>query len=82
MTPETFVIILVIIGCVTVVSVISQIFNKPGRDYAARDRDHGLAKLYEARAELLHTESIERRRVLSDLATKRRQEACSEVRKS
>ncbi len=85
MTPdETFIIILVIIGCVTVVSVVSKIFSRPERDIPARDRDRGLAKLFEARAQLMHTESLERRHALSIQANeerqRRREQVCADVR--
>ena len=81
MTPETFILILAIIGCVTVVSVISKIFSPPpGRDFAARDRDRGLAKLYEARAEVLAVEARTRRRALADQDALKRDQICEEIR--
>ena len=80
MTPETFIIILAIIITIAVISVFGQIFSKPERDYAARDRDRGLAKLYEARADVLHVESLERKQVLARLADERRERVCKDVR--
>lgn len=56
-------IILVSIVCLT--TVVLAILVVPGlnsgRDMAARDRDYALAKLYEARAKLMHVENLERR---------------------
>lgn len=80
MTIETFVIILAIIIGVTIVSTISQIFRPPTRDFAAQDRDRGLAKLLEARAEVLRTEARERRQALEETQRQRRDAACEEAR--
>ena len=80
MTPETLIIILVITGCITAVLVVNTIFQPHSRDYAARDRDRGLAKLFTARAEIVHVESLERRRVLDDQAALRREQVCDDVR--
>ncbi len=88
MTPEAFIITLAIIIAITIVLVFNSIFSKPERDYAARDRDRGLAKLYEARAEVLHTESLERQRteslerqrVMNEKIALRREQICADVR--
>lgn len=80
MTPEIFFLILAIIIAITICAVFNSIFGKSDRDYALQCRDRGMAKLYEARAELLHTESLERRRVLTDLANRRRDQVCDDVR--
>ncbi len=50
----------VFITCVTV-SVLVAPGLRQGRDMAARDRDYALAKLFEARARLMHIENLERR---------------------
>ena len=62
MTTE--IIIAISIVCFTVVFVAIILANQ-NRDNAARDRDYGLAKLFEARASLLHIEELERRSVLN-----------------
>lgn len=64
-----------------------------GRDISARDRDRGLAKLYEARANLMFVEELERRAVLrirdaeehrlhEARERRRREAACEEVKQS
>ncbi len=56
-------IILVSIVCLTavVLAVLIMPGLHQGRDMAARDRDYALAKLFEARARLMHIENLERR---------------------
>lgn len=61
------------------------------RDYAAQDRDQGLAHLYEARADLMRAESLRLRAVLTDkqraklaqkqeATTRHREQVADEVR--
>lgn len=75
MTPEAFTIALALIGAITIVMVFNAIFRKTDqvRDFAEQDRDSGLAKLLEARAEVLHMDVRERAQVL-------RKQACDDVR--
>ena len=81
MTPDAFIIITIIIS-VTVILVISTMFGPRHRDSAEQDRDRGLAKLFEARAEILHTESLERQQVMYIETARRRDAACADARKS
>ena len=60
--------------------MVNTIFHPPDRDYAARERDIGRAKLFTAQAEIAHVESLERRRVLDDQAALRREQVCDDVR--
>lgn len=78
----TLIIVIVIIVCITAVLVVNRIFrwSTPDRDYAARERDIGRAKLFTAQAEILHVESMERRRVLDDHIVLRREQVCDDVR--
>ncbi len=80
MTPEAFIIIAIIIS-VTVILVINTIFGPRHRDFAEQDRDRGLAKLFEARAEVMHVESLKRYRVLNDQVALRRDAACDDARR-
>ena len=86
-------IILVGIICFTAVLIIMLVAPGiwPGRDSAARDRDRGLARLYEARADLMHVEEMERRdairrrdaveaRLVEARRTRQRDALCEEVR--
>lgn len=61
-------IILVSIVCLTAMMLAILIvpgLAGQGRDMAARDRDMALAKLYTARADLMHVENLERRDAMS-----------------
>ncbi len=93
MTLELAIILGISIGCAT--ALLLTIMVAPGlgrgRDMAARDRDSGLAKLYEARAGLMRVEELERRdairraddsekRIAEARRTRRRAEATAEVR--
>ena len=81
MTPETLIIILVITICITAVLMVNRIFRStPDRDYAARERDLGLAKLFTARASVLDAESRERNRRMDDRIVLRREQVCDDVR--
>lgn len=85
-------IILTTIICGTVVLLALMLGPIIGRDISARDRDRGLARLYEARASLMFVEELERRvvlRIQDEEARPRRREArerrrrdqiCAEVR--
>lgn len=77
---EAYLIGLTILIAYAVVLTFHAIFNKPRRDYAAQDRDRSLAKLFEARAEVLKIEVRERRSVLADQVALRREQVCADVR--
>lgn len=84
-------IILTTIICGTVVLLALMLGPIIGRDISARDRDRGLAKLYEARASLMFIEELERRaalrirdaeeqRLREARERRRRERLCAEVR--
>ncbi len=86
----TLAIILIAMICGTVAFLVIML-SGGHRDFAAQDRDRGLARLYEARADLMHVEELERRAVLRrqdeeerrirEARERRRHEAvCDEVR--
>ncbi len=66
MTLELAIILITALLCFTamVLAILLAPGIWPGRDDEARDRDRGLAKLYEARADLMQVESMERRAVI------------------
>lgn len=81
---QEFIIILTVIIAFTTVAVVNAIFGKRRRDFAEQDRDRGLAKLFEARAEVLHAEAVELHAAITTRLhshqQQRRDDVCDEVR--